>query len=83
MGAVIPAKTDYLSAHYNLGVALDDRGKLEEAIAAWRKQSGSNPTTQRLITTSASLCRPIEARGGGRRISHGDQAQARRRRRQL
>ena len=52
------------------------QGKLDEAIAEYRRPSDSSPTTPRPTTISASPCVPGEARPGHRRIParHRDQA---------
>jgi len=36
IGKAIALRPDYAEAHYNLGIALKDQGKLDEAVAAYR-----------------------------------------------
>ena len=66
----------------NLGIALADQGKLEEAIAEYRTAIRLKPDLRRgPLQPRQRPSRPGEARGGDRRIPHGDPAQARLRRR--
>ena len=50
------ARPEYAEAHNNLGVALRDKRRLDEAIAAFRRPSTSIRTTPRPTTTSATPC---------------------------
>ena len=76
----IELKPDFAEAYHNLGIALHDQKKLEEAEAAYRKAIDSSPITPRRTTTSASPCVTEEAGGGGSRLPQGHRTQARLRR---
>ena len=45
---------DLDEAYHNLGVSLSEKGRLDEAIAAWRQQSASSRIMPKLITVLAS-----------------------------
>ena len=67
-----PLKPDYAEAHNNLGIALHDQGKLDEADRRVpRPPSASSPTTPRPTTTSAMPCAD-QGRfwRGARRVPH-------------
>ena len=73
----IGLKPDYAEAHSNLGSALNDQGKLDEAIAAFRQAIGIKPDyAEAHSNLGNALQGPGQARRGGRRISPGDRPQA-------
>ena len=71
---------DDAAAHYNLGLALGDQGKLDEAVAEYRTAIRLKPDVAEAHSNLGNALRPGEARRGRRRIPRGDPAQARRRR---
>ena len=73
-------KPDYAEAHDNLGIALVERGRSDEAIAHFRRHWKSSPTTPRPTTTSASPWRARTDRRGDRALPKGPGNQARLRR---
>ena len=75
--AAIRLKPDSRHVPRNLGIALVDQGKLDEAIAEFRE---ATPPQSRLAEAHVNLgasCRPGEAGRGDRRVPRGDSAQAR------
>ncbi len=65
-------KPDYAEAHNNLGNALKDQGKLNEAVACYRRALEAKPGFAERTTTWASFLRTRASRtrrppaGGGR-----------------
>ena len=67
----IRLKPDFADAHFNLGIALADRGKHAEIVAHIARPFGSSPTTPTTDTPSASRCAAGEAGGVGRGLPRG------------